>query len=249
VADPRDFSDLRFEDFRRLAADASLSKYERIGFPDSYRKGFEAAIFEDIKRKLPALDGKACRVVDIGPGCSDLPQMLIDLCRLRGHSLSLVDSAEMLARLPDAPFVEKTEGMFPNTPDLLARHRGSVDVVLSYSVLHYVFVDTPLFGFLDACLSLLASSGRLLLGDIPNVSKRKRFFSSEAGVRCHQEFQKTTEKPAVTFNTLEEKRIDDAVVLALLSRARAAGFESYVLPQSPALPMSNRREDLLFVRP
>jgi hypothetical protein len=39
------------------------------------------------------------------------------------------------------------------------------------------------------------------------------------------------------------------VTLALLARARDAGFHAWVMPQPPALPMANRREDLVFERP
>lgn len=245
----KDFSDLDYEAFRKLAQDQSLSRYERIGFPDSYRQGYEAAIFADIRRKLPALDGSACQVLDIGPGVSELPDMLIDLCAQRGHTLYLVDSPEMLAQLPERPFIRKTEGLFPRCADKLGDLQGRVDAAISYSVLHYAYVDTNLFGFLDAALSMLAPGGRLLLGDVPNVSMRRRFFASGAGQRFHRDFMKTDEAPVVEHNRLEAGKIDDAVVLGLLARARAAGFDAYVLPQTPDLPMANRREDLLFLRP
>jgi hypothetical protein len=35
------FSKLGFDDFRKMAGDSSLSRYEKIGFPDEYRKGKE----------------------------------------------------------------------------------------------------------------------------------------------------------------------------------------------------------------
>jgi hypothetical protein len=89
----------------------------------------------------------------------------------------------------------------------------------------------------------------MLIGDIPNVSKRKRFFSSQSGVSFHREFMKTSADPIVEYNRIEEDQIDDAVVFALLQRARLAGFDAYVLPQDPALPMANRREDVLIIRP
>jgi hypothetical protein len=38
-------------------------------------------------------------------------------------------------------------------------------------------------------------------------------------------------------------------VFALLGRARAAGFDAYVVPQGAALPLANRREDVLITRP
>jgi hypothetical protein len=248
VNDYRRFADLTFDDFAALAAADGLSRYERIGFPDSYRSGHESNIYRDIRSKLTNLDDRGRRVLDIGPGCSDLPLMLFDTSRDQGHELLLCDSAEMLARLPDAPFVTKFAGRFPQAGDL-SEFAGRVDVILVYSVLHYVFVDASVFDFLDACLALLAPGGQLLLGDIPNVSKRKRFFASEAGVRCHRAFTGTDELPGVAFNTLERTKIDDAAVLALVSRARAAGFDAYVVPQAADLPMANRREDVLVTRP
>jgi len=89
----------------------------------------------------------------------------------------------------------------------------------------------------------------MLIGDIPNVSKRKRFFSSPAGIKFHQEFTGTQELPEVVFNQVEPSRIDDAVVLSLLLRARNAGFDSYVVAQAEDLPMANRREDILIRKP
>jgi len=243
------FANIGFEDFRKLASDKSLSKYERIGFPDSYRSGKEEDIFQDIKQKLSKLGEQQKTVLDIGPGCSDLPRMLIDLCQEKKHSLTLIDSAEMLALLPNESFIQKIDAMYPNCPAAISALQGKVDVILCYSVLHYILVDVAFFRFLDTSLSLLAPGGQFLIGDIPNISKRKRFFASDTGIRSHQEFMKTTELPKVTFNQIEHDQIDDAIVLSLLLRARAQGFDAYVLPQNPALPMANRREDILITRP
>lgn len=249
MTSPNRFANIGFEDFRRLASDPSLSKYERIGFPDSYREDFESAIFQDIRQKLTNLESLEQLVVDIGPGCSDLPRMMIDLCGEREHKLILVDSAEMLGLLPDGLAIDKVPALYPNCPDLIDRLRGKVNVMLCYSLLHYVLVDVAFFRFLDVSLSLLAPGGQMLIGDIPNVSKRKRFFASEAGVRFHKEFMQTSEPPELDFNKVEHDQIDDAVVFALLHRARAAGFDAYVLPQNPVLPLANRREDILIIRP
>lgn len=247
--DYKKFADLSFDDFRRMAGDDSLSRYERIGFPDSYREGKEEAIFEDIASKLPALAGRGKVVLDVGPGCSGLPLMLVELCRRQGHTLLLVDSAEMLARLPDESFVRKFPAYYPRCEELFAEYTGRVDVLLCYSVLHYVFAESNLWDFLDASLGLLAGGGQMLLGDVPNVSKRRRFFSSAAGVEFHREFTKTETSPEVVFNRVERGQIDDAVVLSLVARARAEGCDAYVVPQREDLPMANRREDILFRKP
>lgn len=244
------FDDIGFEDFRRMAQDESLSRYEKIGFPDSYRAGREEAILRDIAAKLMHLGKRDKVVLDIGPGCSELPHMLVDLCRRQGHTLLLVDSAEMLAHLPDEPFVRKIVGHFPACSGALSEWRGRVDCLLSYSVLHYVFAESNLWDFLDASLELLADGGEMLVGDIPNVSMRRRFFASPAGVRFHREFTgREDETPEVVFNRVERGRIDDSAVLSLVMRARAAGFDAYVVPQASDLPMANRREDILIRKP
>ena len=243
------YANIGYSEFRRLANDSDLSKYERIGFPDSYREGYEESIFDDIRIKLTNLNDNNRLILDIGPGCSDLPVMMIDHCRVHKHQLHLIDSDEMLAQLPDESFITKTAALYPNCPDTIEALRGNVDVILCYSVLHYILIDTAFFRFLDTSLSLLAPGGQMLIGDIPNISKRKRFFASDSGVRFHQEFMKTDERPLVQFNTIELDQIDDAIVFSLLLRARSQGFEAYVLPQATNLPMANRREDILITCP
>lgn len=247
--DYKRFASLTFDDFRRMAQDDSLSMYEKIGFPNSYREGKEELIFKDIETKLSRLSGREKIVLDIGPGCSRLPLMLIERCRAQGHTLLLVDSAEMLSRLPDESFIEKFPAYYPSSDELFDRYAGKVDVILSYSVLHYVFAESNVWQFLDRSLALLAEGGEMLIGDVPNISKRKRFFASPAGIKFHQAFTGTSEIPEVNFQRIEPGQIDDAVVLSLLMRARAAGYDAYVLPQGEDLPMANRREDIFIRKP
>jgi hypothetical protein len=247
--DHKKLATLGFEDFRALASDPALNQYEKIGAQESLRREQEAGIFADILSRLPALSERGRRVLEIGPGCSDLPRMLIEACVANDSHLALVDSAEMLALLPDAPGVEKVAARFPECPEFCSANAGGFDVVLIYSVFHYVFMEANAWKFVDQALALLAPGGRLLLGDLPNVSKRKRFFASEAGVRFHRAYMNTEEAPTVEFNRIEPDAIDDAVVLAILMRARAQGFDAYLLPQAPTLPMANRREDILICRP
>lgn len=244
------FKKLDFEGFKRLAEDSSLTMYEQIGFPSSYREGYERAIFADIVSKLPNLESTSRTIVDIGPGCTELPRFLIQLCEEKQHQLVLIDSAEMLRHLPDVPCVTKVAARFPHEcSDIIRTYAGRVDVVLSYSVLHYVFVEASVFDYLDQGMELLAPGGEMLLGDVPNISKRKRFFSSAAGISFHQQFMRTTDAPSVRFNVLEGGEIDDSVLIGLMMRARLAGFDAYVTSQGRDLPMANRREDLLVRRP
>ena len=244
------FQNLTFEDFRSMAKDETLSQHQKIGFPDTYRQGKEEIIFRDITQKLPNLSKEDQLTVDIGIGCSGLALHLIDQCRTHRQKLILIDSQEMLDHLPEEPFITKVAGYYPRDCGwLVDEYAGKVNSILTYSVFHYIFAESNVFEFLDRSLSLLADGGELLIGDIPNISKRKRFFSSREGIKFHQAFTGTKEVPSIEFNTLETGQIDDGLIVSLILRCRSAGFDAYWLPQPEDLPMANRREDLLIKKP
>jgi hypothetical protein len=244
------FKNLSFEDFKKLAKEDSLSKYQKIGFPDSYRKDKEKAIFLDIVQKLniePETTNEQGILLDIGPGCSDLPFMILDLCRQANLEALLVDSKEMLDHLPSGGNIRKYTGYFPDdVPELIKEFQNKISYIIGYSIFHYVFYNTCIFKFLDVAVSLLKPGGKLLIGDIPNVSKRKRFFSTETGIAYHKAFTNSDTLPEVNHLQLEPTHIDDGVLMGIIQRYRGFGFEAYILPQTPGLPMSNRREDLLI---
>ena len=188
--------------------------------------------------------------MEIGPGCSYLPVMLTRLCEENGGHLILVDSAEMLALLPEGKHLTKVAGAFPAAMvRSFAKYFGKIDSIIAYSVIQYVFQEGNLWDFVDRCLQLLADGGEMLLGDIPNVSMRKRFLSGEEGLAFHRAFAGDGSKPDVAFSQLEPGKMDDSVVLAILGRVRAQGFHAWVVPQNPDLPMANRREDILVRKP
>jgi hypothetical protein len=244
------FANLTFDDFRRLATAPNLSRHEKVGFPDSYREGKGDDIFGDIFSKLNNLSSPRKKVIEIGPGCSELPLMLGQLCERNDHQLIFVDSEEMLSLLPDAEHIKKYSGVFPSAlGEDIEKLAGKVDVILAYSVIQYVFTGGNLWEFVDCCLSLLAEGGEVLFGDVPNITMRKRFFASKAGEESHRDYTGRDEKPEVHFNQPEPGQMDDSVVLAILSRARAQGFHAWVMPQAKALPMANRREDILIRKP
>ena len=59
----------------------------------------------------------------------------------------------------------------------------------------------------------------------------------------------TEEPPPVAAFDPPAGRIDDGVILGIVDRMRRRGFDAYVVPQSESLPLANRREDILIVRP
>jgi SAM-dependent methyltransferase len=240
------FGALSYEVFRDMAGDSTLSVHERSGFPDEYRAGAELLIVADIETKLPALLGTGAVVVDIGCGANPLSDLLRRRCHERKHSLLLVDSAEVLALHEPGDDVKLIAGRFPDVPLLMRDYVERCDAVLAYSVVQYA---PNIFAFIDAALALLRPGGRLLIGDIPNASMRRRFLASAEGRAYHRVYTGRDEDPPITWPYRPNGEIDDSVILALLARARDAGFHAWSLPQEVSLPMANRREDLVFVRP
>jgi hypothetical protein len=246
---PEDPSGWDYAGYRKRANDPSLSLNEKCGFPEALRRGRSADIFRDIRTKLTLLEDPGISICDIGAGCSELSHHIVAMTARNRQSLTVIDSPEMLSLLPSAPHVTKIEGPFPHCLQAGAHCVGPFDAILAYSVAQTVFEEGNLFGFVDSAMRLLAARGQLLLGDIPNASMRKRFMASEAGRAYHKVHYSHLPEPEVVFNALEPGRIDDGVVLGLIARMRAAGLHAFVVPQAADLPMANRREDILIIRP
>jgi hypothetical protein len=169
-----------------------------------------------------------------------------------GQHLVLVDSPEMLALLPDASHVTKIPGRFPQ--ECAAALAGALppagaDVVITYGVLQSVYFEANPFAFVDAVAALLAPGGAALVGDVANLSKLRRFLSSAAGRAFHRSYMRSDNDPQVAAFDSDPTRLDDGVLVGLMLRMRGAGYDAYLLPQPASLPVSNRREDLLILRP
>jgi hypothetical protein len=248
--EPARFSGLTYEHFRSMAGDPTLSANEKIGMPDPARLGFDASILADILQKVPSLARHGQTVVDIGSGCGTFAHHFVAYCRELEHRLTLVDSPEMLAHLPQPANVHKVAGRFPANEELIKDQiPEGADVVLAYGVLSVVFVDSNPFLFLDRAATLLRNGGHLLVGDVPNASKLRRFLASDSGAQYHKTYMRTEEPPSIGAFDPPTDRIDDGVILGIVGRMRRRGFDAYVVPQSESLPLANRREDILIVRP
>ena len=72
---------------------------------------------------------------------------------------------------------------------------------------------------------------------------------SASGKTYHNNYYSNLPEPKVLFNTLEPGQLDDGVILGLIARMRNAGFHAFVVPEGAGLPMANRREDILIMKP
>lgn len=237
--------ELSFQDFKQRACDNSLTRREKVGFPESYRNGKEEFILNDICSKLDILNDTEQNVLDLGCGCSELVDLFINFSIDSNKNLYLIDSEEMLSQISSENISnERIHAISGKFPDM---HLPEVkfDAIVAYSVIPIVFLDQSIFNFIHACLEMLKPNGRLLLGDLPNISKRNRFISSNEG----QLFLSNdiSQNKNVNYTVEGKERMDDAVVLSILSRYRNFGYETYLLPQDSRLPFANRREDILIV--
>lgn len=240
------FQNLDYKKFKENANNPKLLPNEKIGFPEVYRKGKDQAILNDIELKTGFLS-QCNQVLDIGIGCGTLALKMVEACEQKDVELHVIDSKDMLNHLPDRN-ITKHPGFFPEMPEFLNVFSNYFDAVIVYSVFHYVFKHGDIYGFMDQALTLLRNGGTLLLGDIPNISLRKRFFQSEKGKAFHRKYTDSNVDPEVDFARLEPFEINDGIILGIVSRYRDFGFEAYILPQPPDLPMANRREDIVIVK-
>jgi 2-polyprenyl-3-methyl-5-hydroxy-6-metoxy-1,4-benzoquinol methylase len=245
--DHKQYERLTFDSFKNRANDGNLSPYEKIGFPDSYRKDKELDIFFDISKKLE-LEQEKTTIIDIGCGCSDLVKHLIANSKKLNQTLILNDSEEMLSHIEKSDEAIKIAGRFPDNYKCLIQYENQVDAILVYSVLQHIILEANHFTFIDKCLDLLMPEGRLLIGDIPNMTKRNRFFLSSKGQKTHEEYHRGKEVPPLPLTHDFTEKIDDALLFGILHRYRALGHETYLIPQANNLPMATRREDILIVK-
>ncbi|MDA9294641.1 class I SAM-dependent methyltransferase [Flavobacteriaceae bacterium] len=237
--------ELSFEDFKKRATDNSLSRWEKIGFPDSYRKDSEEMIFSDISLKTNITKKDTKVILDIGCGCSDLVDNLIKYCTSTKKELYLNDSEEMLSNidLTNDKLINLIPGKFPKQV-LSQIENKKFDLIVLYSVIQYIYNDQNIHSFIHECMTLLNPGGQLFIGDIPNYDTRERFLESEEGKIFRRKHYHVDNN--MNINHLREERIDDTIVISILSRFRSFGYETYLLPQENTLPMGNRREDILI---
>ena len=157
----------------------------------------------------------------------------------------------MLAHLPDEPFVRKVPGCFPrDAGELLDEFAGRVDAILAYSVLQYVFVEAAAVR-LRRCVPGAAGPRRAAAD-----RRRAEREQAKAVLRVRRRgplppgVHRDGRCPGrVVQRAGARRRSTTPWCWRSSARARAAGFDAYVVPQAADLPMANRREDILIVAP
>ena len=216
-----------FDYYKEKATDSSLTDTEKCG---RYlkQKDDELNIFEDVCSKLSALTEKDTLIIDIGCGCSDPVKRLIENSQTYKNNLVLVDSEEMLSLLPNLDNITKVNTHFPDQ-SFVEAYQNKADAIIVYSVFHCVYLESDFIMFTDSLVKLLNNGGTLLLADLPNATKKKRFLSSDEGKAFHKEWSGEETMPEVNWNQFEAGSLDDSLVMMLMMRYRQMGYETYLV--------------------
>lgn len=229
-----------FSDFSELAK-SDIKSSQKIGFDENTRSSsIDEILFNDMLEKVNYFlesNLSNANILDIGCGCSYFTNFLIKHSSLNNNNLYLLDSEEMLNNIyTNYDNVITIAGKFPASSSLLKKIIGQVDLVILNSVIQHVFLDNNLFNFLESAIKYLNHFGIIYIGDIPNASKQNRQLDNyeEANYKRH--------------NVHGDNRLNDSIILSLVSYFRGFGFNAYIMPKPCVYKFSNSREDLIITR-
>lgn len=209
-------------------------------------------MIEDVisKLDLSATD----RLLEIGCGAGNL---LIHLSA-KVSSAAGIDHPKVIARLEKRFSDPSLKLVGANFLDYEPGPDERYEKILINSVLEALSDEAEAFQFIDKAAGMLTPGGRLLIGDIANVDKKKRFIETGFGQAFAQEWRDKVaaedggaeEEAAAKILLVDDKMLvqTDDFVLGLVRRYRRAGWEAYCLPQPSNLPFGHTREDVLIHR-
>ncbi len=234
-----------YEKYAALASEMGYSNIEISG-----RYAFQ---LEDEKRIVPDITKKLelnleDSLLDIGSGPGNI---LLPLLKMVG-SAAAIDSEPMLRRLRSRLDKHDKVECYPGNFLTMELPQKSFDKILIYSVIHYLESQDSVLEFIDRALSLVSPGGRLLVGDLPNVDKKRRFLQSHKGQEIMKIWSRKTRNISLKAQSFlstykDSVDIDDDFIIKILRFGRERGFESYLLSQPEGLPFCYTREDILFI--
>lgn len=226
-----------------LDLNSSLNVSGRFSFQKEAMKN----IVPDIVGKLQLKSSDT--LLDIGCNCGDITIPLSFMCQkvvgvdgegcVRRLNNRIIDIDNISTLIGDFREIEITE---------------KFDCILMYSVLMYINSYKSILDMVLKAASLLKDNGRMLLGDIVNDDKKRRFAGSRIGHMIDQEYRENmkhlTEEDEVSHSgyAASSFRMNDELVMKLVQDVREEGYETYLLPQSNKLPFGYSREDILVCK-
>lgn len=216
----------------------------------SIQKEAEKYIIMDIIQKLNIEPKDVCLDIGCGPGNILIPLSFF-VKKITGIDHNSVIE-KLKARISDLNNIELIPGNF-----LDLNINNNFSKIIVYSVLHYLENEKEVLEFINKTVTLLVPGGKILFGDIPNESKKKRFLSSPQGKEFIKEWEQKVAKSQIKddfessiLKKLSEDnklvKFDDTFIFKIIKLLRDSGYHTYIYPQLPELPFGYTREDILI---
>lgn len=239
-------SRVSFDNYSELANSESISNTEAAG-RFTFQQDSERRMLSDVLLKLELIPTDSLLEIGCGPGA-----LLVPLSGFCAQSAG-IDNEGAINRLKGR--FAKDSGIKCIIGDFLDMDLpvSQFDKILINSVLHCLSNKSEVLAFIERGLSILRPGGRMLIGDIPNISKKARFLASKRGEQVLSEWSELVQNSPIT-HPLESMTHDDQIVvfdddfvLEILAFIRKQGFEAFLLPQPLSLPFGGSREDVLVL--
>ena len=223
------------------------------GLPDTVKAGrheFQAEAEEHIAYNIASrLElSKDDDLLDIGCGTGNITLSLIDIA---GY-VTVIDHPTVVAALLERCGGGRT--IVGYSGDFLSRYIGpTFDKILAYSVVHYLAGEDEVLAFLRKAYGLLRPGGKMLVGDIPNADRKRRFEESQFGAAFAKAWKARNKGGNEFFAAInaDENRVtfDDESVRRLMKGLGLRSKDYKVLAQPSTLPFGHTREDILITKP
>ena len=213
-----------------------------------WMKKYHKHIIADITKKLD-LNNKDV-LLDIGCGSGDIVQALSK----KVLKTEAIDHPLIVNRLNK---LKKKINLYSG--NFLYEHKKikkKYSKILIYSLIHYLSNKSQVFKIISLALKKLKKDGSLLIGDIPNISKKNRFKNTKKYKKIIKKWKdKNKLKTNIEKNYIKKLKIDkklvkinDLFIFSLFKKYNNKNFETYILEQNKNLPMNYTRTDIKITK-
>lgn len=213
----------------------------------SFQRESERKIHRDIISKLKITIKDKCLDVGCNVGAN-----LIPLSKKVKHitGIDQVNCINILRNNLKAKNVSLIGGSFLDHDFKKSKY----DKIIIYSVLHVFKNKKEAYFVINKALKLLNPGGKILIGDLPNISLKNKFLNSKSGQIFSKEWSKNNKKTKMDIeaqnmlvkDTNSNLKINDRFIINLLVYLRKKGLSVFILPQNKELPFGNTREDIVI---
>ena len=214
----------------------------------SFQKKEEKKIPSDVIKKLLIKKEDIC--LDIG---CNLGLNLLPIAKLAKH-ITGIDQPNCIKKLKEKIKDNKNVKLIGD--DFLSHQfqNKKYKKIIIYSVIHTLKNKKEAYKFIMKAINLLEPQGKILIGDIPNVSLKKRFINSQNGKKFLKKWNKINKMSEIDITAqriLEKDKsskllINDEFILNLLRYLRKKHYNVFLIKQNSELPFGNTREDIII---